>query len=70
MRQGQAGPKTAVIQENIDAAEKLLRDDPSLTHGELTNVLKIGSGSVASILHEHLDVTKRSARWVTHNITE
>ena len=52
----------AVTEDNIDAVEKMVREDALMTYKEIEASLRIGSGSVAKILHTYLRVSKVSSR--------
>ena len=52
------------LKTNIDAAEKMLREDAQVTYTYTEASLRIGSGSVPKILHIYLRVSKMSSRWV------
>lgn len=59
-------PKSAIIQENIDAVRELIKEDRHVTYREIAAILGIGMTSIHSILHEHLEVRKLCARWIPH----
>ena len=61
---------SAVTEENITAISDLLEADPHITTRQLLALIDIGSGSLQSILHEHLKVRKLCARWVPHSLTQ
>ena len=63
-------PSTAVTEENVDAVEKMVREDLRVTYKDIEATLKVGSGSVAKILHTYLRVSKMSSRWVPHSLTD
>lgn len=63
-------PPSVVNQNNIDAVEKLVKQDPRITCRDLQDILGIGSAAVDTILHKHLGLRKRCARWVPHSLTE
>lgn len=67
-RQGR--PNTAVTSENIEAVRQLVSEDPRITCKDLKSILEIGSASLDTILHKHLRLRKRCARWVPHSLTE
>ena len=52
-----------VTEDNIDAVEKMVREDARVTYKDIEASLRIGSGSVAKILHIYLRVSKVSSRW-------
>ncbi|CAH2012489.1 unnamed protein product [Acanthoscelides obtectus] len=51
-------PKTAVIQENVDAVRKLIIEDRHVTYHEIEASLKISKTSIQKILHKELGVRK------------
>ena len=61
---------TAVTPENIAAVRKMIMEDPHTTYVEIQRTLGIGSTAVNTILKDHLQVTKRCARWVPHSLTD
>lgn len=63
-------PVSAVTPENISAVEQMIREDPRITVREMQDVLSIGSSAVETILHKHLMVHKRCARWVPHELSD
>ena len=62
-------PATAVTPANVIRARQLIKENPGATYLELQHSLDISSGSVFTILHEHLQVPKRCARWVPHHLS-
>ena len=61
-------PNTAVTPENVFRVRSMVNDDRRVTYAEIKGMLKISSGSVNTILHEHLKLRKRYARWVPHSL--
>lgn len=57
-------PSTSVTQEMVDKVEKIVLYDRRVTVRFIAEELKISSGSVHSILQDHLGMKKVSARWV------
>jgi histone-lysine N-methyltransferase SETMAR len=62
-------PITTVTQENIDAVQELVRDDPHISIDYIADALQISHGSVFSIMKQHLKLRKVSSRWVPHELT-
>lgn len=62
-------PASAVTQENIELVEQLVADDRRITVAELCACVAIGRAAIDTILHEHLHVTKVTARWVPRLLT-
>ena len=65
-----SGPSAAVTPENVAAVELMVREDCRITNDTLQKTVGIGSAAVNTILHEHLSVCKRCARWVPHDLSE
>ena len=57
-------PSMATTGDNIDAVEKMVREDARVTYKDIEASLRIVLGSVAKILHIYLKVSKMSSRWV------
>lgn len=57
-------PSTSVNDTNVAAVEKMLQRDRRLTIREISDEIGIGTRQVHTILHDHLGVSKVSARWV------
>lgn len=62
-------PVTAVTPENIATVRQMIRENPRITYDDIEAALNISRTRVEKILHEHLGVTKRCARWIPHNLT-
>lgn len=67
---GAGRPKTAVIQENIDAVQKLIEADRNVTYEEIHTSLGIGKSQIQKILHDELWVRKLISRWVPQNLSK
>lgn len=63
-------PATSQNEENIDKIEKIVMEDRRITIDQLADILKISSGSIHSILHDQLRLSKVSARWVPRMLTD
>ena len=63
-------PKSVVVPENIDAVEKMIREDRHVTYREIEATLGISMTSIHKILHEHLAVKKICSRWIPHNLKD
>ena len=57
-----------INQEMIDRVERLVLNDRRIKLDELAEECGISHGSVSTIIHEHLDMSKVSARWVPRNL--
>ena len=62
MTQGQI-----ISQEMIGRVERLLLNNRRIKVAELASECGISNGSVYTIIHEHLGMSKVSARWVLRN---
>ena len=60
----EGGPVTVTTPENIELVEQLILSDRRLKTKEIAEQTDISKTSVLRILHEHLEMTKISARWV------
>ena len=63
-------PSDAVNPSVIAALEKLIRDDKRIKVLKTARTTQISCGSVESIIHDHLKMSKVSARWVPRNLTD
>lgn len=55
--------------EMIEKIHDMVLDDPRVKVRELVEATGISTGSVISILHEHLHLSKKCARWVPRVLT-
>lgn len=60
---------SAVTEENIFTVRDLLEANPHITTRQILCLVNISSGSLETILHEHLKVRKLCARWVPHRLS-
>ena len=67
MTQGQ-DPADVISQEMIDRVERLALNNRRIKVAELASECGISNGSVYTIIHEHLGMSKVSARWVPRNL--
>jgi histone-lysine N-methyltransferase SETMAR len=63
-------PVSATSDADAAAVQKLVEEDSRVTVHQIAASLGISSGSVTTILHERLHLSKVSARWVPHHLTE
>lgn len=63
-------PSTSVNEQNVDAVHLLVEEDRRITLDEIAMTLDISHGSVEEILHDHLHLSKLSARWVPKALRE
>ena len=61
-------PADVISQEMIDRVEKLVLNNRRIKVAELASECGISNGSVYTIIHEHLGMSKVSARWVPRNL--
>ena len=57
-------PADVISQEIIDRVERLVLNNRRIKLAELASECDISNGSVYTIIHEHLGMSKVSARWV------
>lgn len=62
-------PSTAVTGENVQAVENLVMADRRVSVRNIAAETQMSVGSVETILHEHLNMSKVSARWVPRLLT-
>jgi len=62
-------PSDAVNPSVIAAVEKLIKDDRRIKVLEIARTMHISCGSVETIIHDHLKMSKVSARWVPRKLT-
>ena len=63
-------PSTSISEANVDVVRILLEEDRRMDVRELSTILGISVGSVGSILKEHLNLSKGSAKWVPKALDE
>ena len=62
-------PKTASTRENLEKVANLIKEDPRITIGKLSDELAIGRNAIESILHDELHLVKMSAHWIPKLLT-
>lgn len=62
-------PTSSTSGDNVDAVHRLVLEDPRVRVKVIAETLHISAGSVHSILHDHLQLSKVSARWVPKCLT-
>lgn len=62
-------PKTATDEGNVAAVQALINEDPSVTYEMIEETLGLDAMSIRRIVRDHLRLTKKSARWVPHDLT-
>jgi len=63
-------PSDAVNPSVIIAVEKLIRDYRRIKVLDIARTMQTSCGSVETINHDHLKMSKVSARWVPRNLTD
>ena len=61
-------PANVISQEIINRVERLVLNNPRIKVAELASECGISNGSVYTIIHENLGMSKVSARWVPRNL--
>ena len=61
-------PADVISQEMIDRVERLVLNNRRIKVADLASECGISNGSVYTIIHEHLGMSKVSARWVPRNL--
>ena len=61
-------PVDIISQEMIDRVERLVLNNRRIKVAELASESGISNGSIYTIIHEHLVMSKVSARWVPRNL--
>ena len=62
-------PCSATTEENVTAVQKLVEDDARITTAFIAAQLQISLGTVSTILHDCLGLSKVSCRWIPHILT-
>ena len=62
-------PCSATTEENVTAVQKLVEDDARITTAFIAAQLQISVGTVSTILHDSLGLSKVSCRWIPHILT-
>ena len=62
-------PITAVTDENITKVEKLVREDRQITIRQLVHDASVSSGTIETILHQHLGLRRVCSKLVPHLLT-
>ena len=68
MTQGPGRPADVISEEMINHVERLVLNNRQIKVAELASECGISNGSVYTIIHEHLGMSKVSARWVPRNL--
>ena len=63
------GPVFATTDENVKMVEKLVLEDARIKINSLVKITKLSVGTIHSILHDFLNLSKVSARWVPRMLT-
>ena len=62
-------PATACTGESIKEVEKLVLEDARIKVKMMAEITKLSIGTIHTILHDHLNLSKVSARWVPRMLT-
>ena len=62
-------PATATTTENIAVIKNLISDDPRITVTELSTATGNSVGTIWGILHDHLNLSKLTCRWIPKLLT-
>lgn len=66
---GPGAPVSALTEETINTGGVMIRTDPHLTIRQLAIMLDISIGSVHTLMHDHLNVSRVCARWIPRLLT-
>ena len=61
---------TSLTEQTIDAARKIIEDDPHSTYQQIETRLGISSTAINSIIHHYFNLRKVYARWMRHKLTD
>ena len=62
-------PITAVTDENIVKVEEQVREDRQITIRQLVHDVSVSSGTIETILHQHLGLRRVCSKLVPHLLT-
>ena len=62
-------PITAVTDENITKVEELVREDRQITIRQLVHDASVSTGTIETILHQHLGLRRVCSKLVPHLLT-
>ena len=63
-------PRTSVTEATTVRARAIIDEDPTVTLRFLSLELDVSYGSAHDIVHQHLGLRKKCARWIPHMLTE
>jgi len=63
------GPRTAVTEAKVAAVLAMVKEDRQITIAQLAESLGISDGSVHTILHDHLLMSKVTTKWVPKTLS-
>lgn len=63
-------PITAVTTQNIAIVKDLIEDNPSISYDQMIAQTSLSNGSLTTILHKHLYVSKLTSRWIPHLLSD
>ena len=61
-------PADVITKEMVASVETLIMNDRRIKIDDIARECKISHGSVSTIIHEHLGMSKVSTRWVPRNL--
>jgi len=68
--EGRSGrPSTSVNPDVISAVENLIMEDRRIKLAQIAALIGVSVGSIETIIHEHLRMSKVAARWVPRNLS-
>ena len=63
-------PVSALTVENVDKVRKLILEDRHITLAQIVYETRLSKGSIVTIIHDHLAMSKVTARWVPRLLTD
>lgn len=63
-------PITAVTTQNIAIVKDLIEDNPSISSDQMIAQSSLSNGSLTTILHKYLYVSKLTSRWIPHLLSD
>ena len=63
-------PVEVTTEDKVAAVRAMVEEDARVTVAQLAGITGISAGSVVTILHEKLGLSKVCARWIPHRLNE
>lgn len=63
-------PINRFTQQNIDLVKKVIDDNPYCSYDEIEDSTQLSRGTIERIIHDALELSKITSRWVPHELTE